>query len=207
MKKISKKFIIILWFFVFLFLGCQNRQQTSNTQTNVNSVIYNYNYKIGKIPDELDTKDKDLITDFMNDIYTEKMNVEAAKMKIENYKKYVDKIALLLFDYSRSAKYSLDSIAIKESFSKQDLILIHKLKKKFDTVEAQITNFRIKTMLIAGYCNSLIETREKCQHKFVNGEITFSKISCEEDFNKTVMGLNENIKSANEIMKELFIPR
>lgn len=204
MKNLTKTFIIVVFLSVFMFSGCQNRQPTLSSQTSINSVIYKYNDNISNMPNELDTKDKNLITDIMNDIYSENMNVEVTKLKIENYKKYVDKIALSLFDYSRSAKYSLDSLAIKDNYYKQDLVLIEDLKKKFELGEAQITSFRVKTMLVAGYCNSLIDIRERCHHKFINGELTFSKLSCEEDFNKTVLGLNEHIKSANEIMIELF---
>ena len=207
MKKISKTFIITVFLLVCVFVSCQNRQSTSSPQTNVNSVIQNYNSKMSKIPVELDTKNKNLIPEVLNDIYSENMNAEATKLKIENYKKYVDEIALSLFSNSKSAKYSLDSLAIKDNYSKQDFATIEDLKRKFDMTEAQITSFRIKTMMIASYCNSLIDTRQKCSHKFINGEMTFSKLSCEEDFNKTVLNLNTHINSANEIMKELFKPR
>ena len=192
-----------------MFSSCQNRklEPASSPQTRINSVIYKYNENLAKMPSQLNTRDKNLIAEVFNDIYSESMNTENTKLKIENYKKYVDKIALSLFSYSRIAKYSLDSLAIKENHSKEGLVLIEALKKKFEMNETQITNFKTKTMLVASNCNLLIDIREKCPYKFVNGGMTFSKISCEDDFNTIVLNLNKYVNSANEIMKDLFKPK
>jgi hypothetical protein len=209
MRKELRKIYVVIFLCAYLFTCCQNKksEQVSNPQRNVSSVILKYNENMAKMPNILETNDKDLITEVMKDIYSENFDANATKIKVENYGKYIDKIALSIFSYSNSAKYSLDSLAIKDNYPKEDFVKIDELKKKFDLSQVQITQLRVKTMYIMNYLKSLIEVREKCEHKFINGELTFSEVSCEDDFNKNVNKLNENIKLSNEIINELLKPR
>lgn len=186
-----------------LLTNCQKNSIVTSPVESISLIIEKHNEQILKLPQKLPSANKDLLIAAINDVYQDNLNQNSTLQKIQLSENYYESYVLSYMDIVRKTNYSLDSLGVKDNYTQRDLTRLEKCKNDLSAIESQIVNIRTRAVLIGSGCKKLMQIRKDCDNLFVNGELTFKEVKCEEEFNEVATTMNGFIKDLNQNLHNL----